>query len=673
MTEIPGRWIPFLELLASTGLRISEAIALRWMDLELWTSHHSAAYTIDTYGHLLDPDLSPAMDRGEELYPRKIGKDVPGPKQGETDKLSHVTLHQLALQSAPELPDIDEVLAALQDGIAANELEGQQLDFKEPAGSVKATLGILADAAVCLANADGGRIVLGVNDKAKTRPKALVGVPPDYTSEIVRRGVFDRTSPPLTLVVSERLEDGNRLLIIDVPPGVAPHSNSAGLATRRLGKECRPFTPAQQREFLVARGQYDWSAESSGVEVRRVSTAEMERLRSLLVEAGSDELARLRDKPLLEAIRLVGPDGRLTMAGVLLVGKEALITETVPFYGYSYQYRPSPGSEATQRIRGTKPLLSAVESLTEAIGARTEVRPLNIAGGVQLRLVDYPPAAVRELLVNGLIHRAFDDGGTVDVEHSPERLVITSPGALVSGVTPANILTHPSTPRHRLLAEVVARCQLAERTGQGIDRAYREMLRAGKKPPQIEDLESRVRASLSGGIGNDAFIRFIRDLPAELGGDVDVLIALSLLRDAKTIDALKLSEAIQRSPVEAQEVLARIGDGEAALLEPTRRSVRRPFPTYRLQNQPLVDLARAVSYRRRTLDGSDEKIVDNVVEYGFVTNKTLQRLFDIDVYAARNMLSALRDRDVLEKIGDARGGPGVKYGPGKKFPKKRRK
>jgi ATP-dependent DNA helicase RecG len=397
----------------------------------------------------------------------------------------------------------------------------------------------------------------------------------------------------------------------------------------------------------------------------------MDRLRQLLLEAGADELSRLRDRQLLEALGLVAADGKLTTAAVLLVAKEATIAEVIPSYGYSYQYRPSPGSEATQRIRSTKPLLAAVEVLTEAIDTRTQVQPLNVAGGVQLRLVDYPPSAVRELLVNAMIHRGFDGQGTVDIEHSPERLVITSPGGLVSGVTPANILTHPSTPRHRLLAEVVARCQLAERTGQGIDRAYREMLRAGKKPPQIEDLGSRVRASLSGGVGNDAFIRFVRDLPSELGGDVDVLIALSLLREAKSIDAMKLAEAIQRSPVEAQEVLARLAD-EPALLEATRRTLRKPFPTYRLQNQPLVDLARAVTYRRRTtLDGIDAKVIDNVSEYGFVTNKTLQRLFDIDVYAARNMLSDLRDRELLEKIGKARGGPGVKYGPGGKFPRKR--
>jgi len=44
-----------------------------------------------------------------------------------------------------------------------------------------------------------------------------------------------------------------------------------------------------------------------------------------------------------------------------------------------------------------------------------------------------------------------------------------------------------------------------------------------------------------------------------------------------------------------------------------------------------------------------------------------------NVYAARNMLADLRDREVLEKIGEARGGTGVKYGPGGKFPKKRMK
>jgi hypothetical protein len=55
-----------------------------------------------------------------------------------------------------------------------------------------------------------------------------------------------------------------------------------------------------------------------------------------------------------------------------------------------------------------------------------------------------------------------------------------------------------------------------------------------------------------------------------------------------------------------------------------------------------------------------------------VTNRMLQRLFDRDLYASRNLLNDLRDRGLLEKLGTARGGPGVKYGPGPKFPKAKR-
>jgi len=150
------------------------------------------------------------------------------------------------------------------------------------------------------------------------------------------------------------------------------------------------------------------------------------------------------------------------------------------------------------------------------------------------------------------------------------------------------------------------------------------------------------------------------------------LITLALLRAGPSIDATRLARSIQRTPAEAEEVLGRMSAPEVLLLEPTRRTLRKPFPAYRLRNESLAALARAVSYRRRTIDQMDEKVIEHVQEYGFVTNRTLQRLFDRDVFAARNMLSDLRERGLLEKVGTARGGPGVKYGPGPKFPKARR-
>jgi ATP-dependent DNA helicase RecG len=258
----------------------------------------------------------------------------------------------------------------------------------------------------------------------------------------------------------------------------------------------------------------------------------------------------------------------------------------------------------------------------------------------------------------------------VDIEHSPERLVITSPGGLVAGVTPDNILTHPSTPRNRLLTETIALLQLAERTGQGIDRAYREMLRVGKEPPSFEDRVSLVRATLPGGIGNDAFVRFVGELPMKAGRDVNVLLALACLRDRSTIDAPRLAAVIQRPVTEARDVLSSMTD-DHALLETVRRAARKPFPTYRLRPEIVAAMSRAITYRPQGMDGMDQKVIDHVREYGFVTNRTIQRLFDIQLFAARNLLNDLRKRQILEKIGDARGGTGVRYGPGPKFPARR--
>lgn len=563
---------------------------------------------------------------------------------------------------------LDLILKQVASPQPASVYESQVLDFKEPRNTIKETLALVADAAVCFVNADGGAIVLGINDRATTRSRAFSGVPVAYTIDVIRQGIFDRTTPRITAFAYELEVEETRLVVIEVPPGLTPHATTDGKATRRLGTECRPFTPDQQREVQMARGQIDWSAEASGVNMNDLDGTEIDRLRRLLVLAGNEELAMLRLGTLLQALRLTATDGTMTNAGIVLLGSEELLAATIPSYGYSYQYRPTAGTEATVRFRQTRPLLAAVQLLLDAIETRAEVRPLNIAGGVQLQLVDYPLDAIRELIVNGLIHRSYDVNGTMDIEHTPDRLSITSPGGLVAGVTPDNILTAPSTPRHRLLADVVSRTRVAERTGQGVDRAYREMLRVGKEPPRFEDAGLRTRATVAGGIGNDSFVRFLADLPADLSTDVEVLLALSFLRAKATIDAKRLAQVIQRPVPEAQDVLARLASEGIQILEPTRGTVQRRTPAYRLRAEPLAALARAVGYRRRTMDQTDEKVVEHVREYGFVTNRTLQRMFDMTMFNARNLLTDLQGRGLVAKIGTARGGPGVRYGPGPKFP-----
>jgi ATP-dependent DNA helicase RecG len=560
------------------------------------------------------------------------------------------------------MSSLAEVFQQIRNGALPRDLETEILEFKEEeSADPRRTMEMLSDAVVCLANAEGGTLVVGVAD-GKAGRAAFPGVSTRLTIDSVRRGIFDRTRPSLSVPVAEELEGSARLVVITVPKGAVFYSNATGTATRRVGKECRPFPPEEQRQAMAARGLSDWSAEPTDFGMEAVSREETARVRRLLTLAGREDLARSEERKLVRDLRLVTSRGRLTRAGLLILGEPEAIAAGIPNHGFAYQYRMSPGSESSARFRSDRPLLAAVELLLEAVSVRSRVHPLTASRGVQMQIQDYPREAVRELVVNALVHRDYELAGAVEVEHSPDSLAVVSPGGLVFGVTPGNILTHPSTPRNRLLLETFTALQVAERTGQGIDRAYRELLRTGKEPPTIEDDGYRVRVVVAGGAGNDSFARFVAELSEDLAGDVDVLLVLSCLRDSRNLTATTVGQLAQRSMTEAQGVLERMS--HAGLLEPTRRTASRPFPTYVLTGATLAGLGRAVKYHVRRVDETDRKVAEHIREYGHVTNQTLRRLFDIDVAGARDLLRALQQRGLLVKLDQGRGGPGIRYGAG---------
>jgi ATP-dependent DNA helicase RecG len=111
----------------------------------------------------------------------------------------------------------------------------------------------------------------------------------------------------------------------------------------------------------------------------------------------------------------------------------------------------------------------------ELIDARTERTPIHLPTGQQLFVADLPDIAVREAVVNGVMHRDYQVGGPIQVEHSSTRLGVTSPGDFVLGVTPQNILTTSSRTRSPALANAIRVLGLAEAAGVGVDRMYAAM------------------------------------------------------------------------------------------------------------------------------------------------------------------------------------------------------
>lgn len=78
---------------------------------------------------------------------------------------------------------------------------------------------------------------------------------------------------------------------------------------------------------------------------------------------------------------------------------------------------------------------------------------------------------------------------------------------------------------------------------------------------------------------------------------------------------------------------------------------------------------RAVRYHRWSVDDIDRKVIAHVQEYGQISTRTLQNLFDMDAYRAPDVPKDLRNRGILVKTSAQERGPWVEYGPIPKFPK----
>lgn len=566
---------------------------------------------------------------------------------------------------------VREVLREIERGVtSASKAESSVLDFKTEKPNLKETFQDLAEAAVCFANSLGGVIVLGVRDSG-TGPDAFLGTTLD--AHTLRSKIHDLTSPALTVTIREIQWSDQRLLEIEVPEGLDVYSTGKGIFSQRWNDQCLPMRPADVARLSDERSGVDWSAQSSARSIEDLDPQAMQLLRSLLRSSGDgtkERLTRLTDGELLQELNLLWTDGSLTRAAdYLLCAPNGGTVHQLAVY----QHRPTRSGEADHVRRWQAPMLRAFTDAISVITARIGSTPVNTAQGQQIAIEDYPSAAIREALANAMIHGDLRERRPVQIEHSPEAFTVRSPGPLVSGITPQNILTHGSRARFPLLASTMRVLGLAEELGQGVDRMYREMVRSGRSVPRVHVEEGEITETgvdFMGGPPNVRLAKFIADLPESERADTDTLLITLTLCQKRSVTARDVSPIVQRDATEAEAVLRRLAHGEAHIVEPTAGTVNRIHPHYRFTSATLASLGTAVTYSRRSASETDRKVTEHVREYGTINNATLQRIFDVDVYHARDVLRDLVGREILVRVSEQTRGVAVKYGPGPKFPQR---
>ena len=517
----------------------------------------------------------------------------------------------------------------------------------------------LIEAIVCLANADGGEVWLGVEDDGTPTGLHTAHFPLDGLTGLVAA----RTSPSLAVTVEALEVGGVKVARISVPKSPLETATSGGVYLRRRLKhdgtpECAPMLPHDRLSRASTFGLLDVSAQPvAGATLADLDPLERERLRqSVEIFGGDKSLLELEDVDLDGVLRLTQrqPDGSHvpTLTGLLLIGRESALRQLVPTHELAFQVMAQEAVKLNE-FRNF-PLLKALDWL------ETNFRPYNPEEEVRIGMFRVPVPKVdmnafREAVANALVHRDYHKPGAVHVRLENDALVVSNPGGLVEGVTLANILTTEPRPRNPVLADAMKRIGIVERSGRGVDTIYRGMLRFGRTLPDYSRTDAHsVVLRLPTGVADLDFLKLIVDEENRQNGKmpVDSLIALSVLRELKRLTVEELAGKIQRDAASAKRTLEALI--ERGLVEAHGAARGR---SYTLSASLYRNAGDKAAYTRQAAFSAlqnEQMILGYARQHGQIKRADVVDLCHLSEDQASRLLNKLYKNKTLEKHGQMR-------------------
>lgn len=248
-----------------------------------------------------------------------------------------------------------------------------------------------------------------------------------------------------------------------------------------------------------------------------------------------------------------------------------------------------------------------------------------------------PPRAARELMVNGVTHRDWRSPQPNTIDHIGDTLTVTSPCGLPGNVRPDNIITHPSSPRCK---------SLAEREGVGVDRMMTDILTRGLPDPEIIGLLAGLH-------------------PALAGKDLDIVLLIDHLSKQFFVDLDTAQPLLQRPRGEAEAALARATATMVAshpLLVSLKSVPDGHEPAYRLSDPARAQLASRTK-RLDTTSVRTRAILSWARHRGRVSSTEVADLLGLSIVRAGQILTSIEARGDLSPGKQIKAGRGFFYIP----------
>jgi len=333
---------------------------------------------------------------------------------------------------------------------------------------------------VCgFANANGGKIYVGINDKGKVtginNHQELLEQLPNKFRDIL--GVFAE--------VNLQSEGKRHYLEIIVPHYDVPIS-LRGKYYVRTGSTLQELKGPVLNEFILKRTGKTWD----DITEQKASIDDIDEttIRQFLKDANQAVRINVENDitipDLLEKLRL-SEDGNLKRASIVLFGKDPgkfypNMTSKIGKFGES-----DADLKFHEVVEGN--LIQLKERIGEMLNAKFFIHPIDFKGMQRVEKDEYPVAAIREMILNALVHRNYL-GAQTQIRLYESHFSVWNDGGLPEGITEEDLKkVHRSKPRNPLIADVCFKGGYIESWGRGTIKILEACREANLPEPDLKE------------------------------------------------------------------------------------------------------------------------------------------------------------------------------------------
>ena len=326
--------------------------------------------------------------------------------------------------------------------------EGITTEFKrEYTDEIKKTV-------IAFANTRGGEVLIGVEDDG-----TVIGVSDvDGIMLKVTNALRDSIKPDITmfLLCEKREMDGKDVVAVNVQKGTACPYYLAAKGLRPEGvfvRQGASIVPATGSAILKM--------------IKETDGDDYEAARSLNQELTFQDTEHFFAEEHIpfgqkqkRTLGLVSEDGIFTNLGLLLSDQCMHTAKLAVFQG-------SSKTVFKDRAEFSGSLFRQMEEIYSYIDRFNRIRA-EFPGLKRVDTRDYPPEAVREAMLNAIVHRDYSYSASTFISIFDDRIEFVTLGGLPNGIAMSDVMMGVSVPRNRRLANIFYRLHLVEAFGTGM-------------------------------------------------------------------------------------------------------------------------------------------------------------------------------------------------------------